>query len=823
MSTVSPPAAAPAPAKTAPATAPAPAKTGLSAAEAAAQLATVGPNEIRREAGTPKWRILVRQFASPVIGLLVVSSVVALALREVADGVAILSIVVLNGLIGFFQENQAERAVLALREMTSPRARVLRDGHTSLIPAGEVVPGDLLVLEAGDRVAADAQLVEVNGLKVNEAALTGESVPVDKDPAALADDVPLAERRDRVFAGTAIVAGTGTATVFATAMETQLGHIAHLLATADQEATPLQVQLDSVSRTLIKACMGIVVVVAALGFLQGQAWLDVLLSSVSLAVAAVPEGLPAVVTLALAIGIQRMAARHVLVRRLSSVETLGATTVICTDKTGTLTTGAMAVREVWGADPHAIAFAAAANCDADLTTKTGDPTELALLAHAHEAGVERADIERDAPRVKVNPFDADRKRMSIRRADGVLYVKGAPDLTIPLCTSGTDGAADANRALAARGLRVLAVATGTGDAEQGLTLLGLFGIADPPRQAAIDAVARARAAGIATVMITGDHPATAEAIAREMGILQEGEPVESRVHARATPEDKLRIVREWKERGDIVAMTGDGVNDAPALREAHIGIAMGLGGTEVTREAADMVLTDDNFASIVDAVREGRGIYDNIQKTVVYLMSGNFGELMVMLGAAVRGLPLPRLPIQLLWINLVTDGLPALALVMDPVQEDVLARPPRPQDQPMLGRPEWLTIVATGSLQAAVTLGVFAWTLNAKGVGPAQNMAFATLVFGELFRAFAARSRTRTFWSIGALTNLRLVGVVLVSVLLQIGMHHVPFTQRLFRVEPTPLADWALAFGLGLIPVTAIELAKLVRGLGRGPTPAPGR
>lgn len=791
---------------------------GLTAAQATERLARSGPNEIQREATTPAWRLLVRQFMSPVIGLLVVSSVIALALRELADGIAILTIVALNGFIGFFQEYRAEKAVLALRAMTAPRATVVRDGHPIMIPAHEVVPGDLLVLEGGDLVGADARLVEAHGLTVNEAALTGESVPVDKDPSPLADDLPLADRRDRVHAGTAVVAGTGMAEVFATGMQTQLGHIAHLLTTTEQEPTPLQVQLEGVSRTLIRVCFAIVTVVALLGFAQGLSWLDVLLSSVSLAVAAVPEGLPAIVTIALAIGIQRMARRNVLVRRLPSVETLGAATVICTDKTGTLTTGQMEVRQVWGHDEEAVLFAAAACCDADLTTRTGDPTELALLAAAHQRGINRVDIERDLGRVGVYPFDPVRKRMSIRRANGVLYVKGAPDLLIPLCVAGIgpsaadpQAALDVNREMAARGLRVLAIATGTGEVEEELTLLGLVGIADPPRPEAIRAVAHARAAGIATVMITGDHPVTAEAIAREMGILLVGEPAESRVHARATPEDKLRIVRAWKEQGAIVAMTGDGVNDAPALREAHIGIAMGVGGTEVTREAADMVLSDDNFASIVAAIREGRGIYDNIQKTVVYLMAGNFGELLVMLGAALAGLPLPLLPIQLLWINLVTDGLPALALVMDPVDSDVLARAPRPQSQPMLGRTEWAAIVTAGLVEGLVTLGIFAWTFHADGLAQARNMAFTTLVFGELFRALAARSRTRTFFEVGALSNLRLLAVVGISTVVQFGLHRIPLSQRIFGISPISLQDCLVAVGLGMVSVTVVEVSKLVR------------
>ncbi|MES2642480.1 MAG: cation-translocating P-type ATPase [Myxococcota bacterium] len=786
-----------------------PVPRGLTGPDAAARLAEHGPNEIRREARTPPWRILARQFASPMIGLLAVAAGVAFALGETVDAVAILVIVAMNGLVGFFQEYQAENAVLALRAMTAPRARVLRDGHAVVVPAREIVVGDVLLLEAGDLVAADAHLVEAHALGVNEAPLTGESVPVEKDPTPLPEETALADRKDRVFTGTAVVAGTGLAEVFATGMDTQLGHIAHLLETAEEQATPLQARLEVVSRTLIKLCLGIVLLVAILGFVRGMSWLEVLLSSVSLAVAAVPEGLPAVVTIALAVGVQRMAARNVLVRRLPAVETLGSATVVCTDKTGTLTTGQMTVRELWGENHPALLFAGAANNDADLPAGTGDPTELALLEAAHERGVEREDIEREHPRVHVNPFDSERKRMSIRRADGVLYVKGAPDLTIPLCTHGTAGALEANAEMAERGLRVLAIATGTGDDESDLTLLGLVGIADPPRTEAIEAVANARAAGIMTVMITGDHPVTARAIARELGILRPGERAEERVHARVTPEEKLRIVRALKAKGEVVAMTGDGVNDAPALREAHIGIAMGKAGTEVTREAADMVLADDNFASVIAAVSEGRGIFDNIRKTLVYLLSGNAGELLVMLGAAIAGLPLPLLPIQLLWINLVTDGLPALALVVDPTDADVLKRPPRKPEEPMLGRPEWTTVAFTGLLQAVVALGVFAWVLREEGLAEARNMGFTTLVFGELFRAFAARSRTKLFWEVGAFSNLRLLGVVVFSAALQIAMHHVPVAQEIFGLTPISLRDCLLSIALGLIPVSVLELSKL--------------
>jgi Ca2+-transporting ATPase len=543
--------------------------------------------------------------------------------------------------------------------------------------------------------------------------------------------------------------------------------------------------------------------------------LEVFMSAVSLAVAAVPEGLPAIVTIALALGVQRMSQRNVLVRRLPAVETLGSATVICTDKTGTLTTGVMAVRELWGQDHHGVLEAAAACCDAELADDrrngTGDPTEIALLAAAAERGIDRATIERDRPRRHVAPFDSERKRMSIARADGVLYVKGAPEMLLPLCTDGTAGAAEANREMAGRGLRVLGVAVGAGIEEKDLRFVGLAAIADPPRSEAIAAVAAARAAGIRTVMITGDHPVTAHAIARELGILKDGEDAAERVHARATPAEKLEIVRDWKRRGAVVAMTGDGVNDAPALREAHIGIAMGRAGTEVTREASDMVLADDNFASIVAAVREGRGIFDNIRKTLVYLLTGNAAELAVMLVTALAGLPLPLLPLHLLWINLVTDGLPALALVMDPPDPDALQRPPRPPVEPMLGRREWTAIAVMGALEATVVIAIFVWTLRREGVDAARAVAFDTLVISELLRAFAARSPTRVLAQVGVFTNVRLIAVVFLSVLFQLALHQVPGLIRLFQLADLPLADRVLPLLLGLIPVTALELGKLAR------------
>jgi Ca2+-transporting ATPase len=788
---------------------------GLTSEEAERRLAESGANELQREAPSTWLSQLAHQFSSPVIWLLLGAGVLSAAVGERLDAIVIGAIVLVNALIGYLQEHRAERAVMALRAMTAPRARVRRDGHSVMLPSERIVVGDLLVLEAGDVVAADARLLTAHALTANEASLTGESAPTEKRIEATPENTPLADRHDVVFMGTAIATGSGFAEVTATGMQTELGRVAHLLATAEETATPLQRHLARVSRSLLIICSGLVGLVALVGFIRGWPLFEVLMAAVSLAVAAVPEGLPAIVTIALAIGVQRMAARNVLVRRLPAVETLGCATVICTDKTGTLTTGDMRVREWWGPDHVELLSAGAACADAEIGRDgqpgVGDPTELAILIAAAEHGIDRDEIESTNRRVAVMPFDPIRKVMSIERADGQVYIKGAIESVLPLCETGTEGAVETNTRLARRGLRVIAVAVAPAGPPSRATLLGLIGIADPPRAEAIEAIAAARQAGITTVMITGDHLVTARAIARELGILVESDSAEDRVHARATPEDKIRIVREWKARGAIVAMTGDGVNDAPALREAHVGIAMGRTGTEVTREASDIVLADDNFASIVAGIREGRTIFDNIQKTLVYLLSGNTAELAVMLVAALAGWPLPLLPLQLLWINVVTDGLPALALVVDPPEADVLGRPPRKPDAPMLGWAQWQFIVATGLLQAAATLGVFVWALDARDVSEARNLAFSVLVFGELFRAFAARSTTRPFWEVGAFSNWRLLIIVLFSVAMQLGIHHIPLAQRVFDVGPLSLADCVLTLTVALGPVSVIELAKLVR------------
>lgn len=804
----------------------APATHGLTQVEASARLAADGPNALTQRPGAPWWRLLLNQFASPLIWLLLVAAIVSGALKELVEAVAIVAIVLLNATVGFVQEFRAQASVLALRALTAPRARVIRDHATVQLAAADVVVGDVLLLEAGDVVAADAELLEAHRLSTVEAMLTGESVPSEKSMEAFAPGAPLAEQSNRVFMGTAVATGTARAVVTATGQRTELGKIATLLDSATDVKTPLQLQLEKMSRTLMFVCLAVVALVAVMGAMRSLPWLDVFISSVSLAVAVVPEGLPAVVTIALAIGVRRMAVRHVLVRRLSSVETLGSATVIVTDKTGTLTTGQMELREVWG-DEQQVLTSAVANVEAALdasgTWGVGDPTELALLVAAKKRGLS---LEPDPknPRVHVNPFDAERKRMSVLLADGVLNVKGAPLTVLPLCVAGTEGASEAAKALASRGLRVLAVAKGRGAKEESLTLLGLVGIADPPRPEAIVAVAAARKAGVRTVMATGDARETAEAIATEMGLLLPGDDPKDLVHARVTPEDKLLLVRTLTAKDDVVAMVGDGTNDAPALKEAHIGIAMGVGGSEVTREAADLVLADDNFASIVAALKEGRGIADNIQKTLTYLLAGNAGELLTLFVAAAVGWPLPLLPLQLLWVNLVTDGFPALALVMDPAGDEVLARPPKAQAQPMLGRREWTAIALVGVVIGTVTLGVFRYELSSDTLDHARTVAFSSLVFAQVFNAFGARSFTRTFLEVGSFTNLRLVAVVVSTALLQVGLMALPLTQRLFGLGSFSWRVLLISVVAGLVPITLVELAKLVRRLVTtkrvSPTPA---
>lgn len=860
---------------------------GLSSQEAARRLQQWGPNILQQGRGVSLLSLLLRQFQSLVIWVLIGAAVVSMALGEVIDGSAILAIVCLNAIIGCFQEYRAERAVAALARLTAPQARVLRAGQATSLAASEVVCGDLLLLEAGDLVAADARLLEATALRSNEAPLTGESQPVEKRADLCPIETPLAERHNMVFLGTSIVAGGARALVVATGMQTEVGHIATLLATARRDRTPLQQRLDQVGRALLLACLSIVVLVFALGYLRALPPYDLFLTAVSLAVASIPEGLPTVVTIALALGVQRMVRRHALVRRLPSVETLGCVQVICSDKTGTLTLGEMTVRQVTtceqqftvsgeGYSAEGAFLVDAVECAVDAepvlgevlltamacndaawqpqatgATAVGDPTEVALLVAAVKGGLVRDRLEATMPRQQSIPFDSTRQRMTVIRVrDGKrwAFVKGAPEVIVERCAQvltrqGVRDLTEQQRAclhqsstqMARTALRVLALASRPleaaepeADVERRLTFLGFVGLQDPPRPEARQAIRHCQQAGIRTVMITGDHPDTARAMATELGLLLPGDRLlvgpdlehlnnqelalqvpSIAVYARVTAAHKLRIVRAWKARGAVVAMTGDGVNDAPALQEASIGVAMGRTGTEVTKEAADMIITDDNFASIVAAVEEGRGIYDNIRKTLSYLLAGNLGELMVMCIASLAGWPLPLLPIQLLWINLVTDGLPALALAREPIDSAVLDHPPRPPEAQMIDGPLLKHILLLGCLSAGVTLSAFALLWHSTGQASlARSAAFFVLVSEELLRSLSMRSRRQTLWQLGLWSNTPLCLTVLGSLLLQLLVHHVPVLQRTFGALPLSWSQGLLWLALGAVPMLLIELHK---------------
>lgn len=868
---------------------------GLSTSDATHRLAANGPNALKEGKRISPLRIFLDQFKSLIIWILIVAGVVSGLLGETLDASAILAIVVLNAFIGFYQEFNAEKSISALKKMTAPQAKVWRDQKVISIPASEIVTGDILALEAGDLIAADARLLQAASLKCIEAALTGESVAVMKQTETLAQaEVPLAERENMVFMGTSVATGTGLAVVVATAMQTELGRIAGLIAKAgEEEQTPLEKKLESFGQILVWTSLGVVALLFGLGVLRGTDWFELFMTSVSLAVAAVPEGLPAVVTVALSLGVVRMSRRHALMRRLAAVETLGSTTVICTDKTGTLTVGQMTVRALFVAgqryqvtgegygsegevliqgkqidDGHAPALLELAtvmlacnnahlSLEKDTWTVIGDPTEGALLVGGTKAGGDRERIEREMPKQHEIPFDSDRKLSTVIRklpnGQSRAFINGAPDVLLQRCThlytnAGVRPLTDEDRqtilaqnaAMAQQALRVLSSAYRDLDraasadisadvVERDLVFVGLSGMVDPPRQEAKDAVAKCHAAGIRVVMITGDHPHTATAIARELGIADGDDAATSgieldklsddelkqriakiAVYARVTAEHKLRIIRAWKANGAVVAMTGDGVNDAPAIKGADIGIAMGKAGTEVTKQAADMIITDDNFASIVAAVEEGRGIYDNIRKTLQYLLAGNSGELLLMTVCVAVGLPTPLLPIHLLWINLVTDGLPALCLATDPIDSDVMQRQPRPRSE-RITTPHFLrTMGFTGLLTASVAFAVYVYILKTESTEIARTYAFAVLVFAELLRAFGARSETKPVWRISLFTNLNLLLVVAVSFGLQVWSQHNEMLGRFLKTSSVPFDDFLLLVALGAIPLLVLEVVKLV-------------
>jgi Ca2+-transporting ATPase len=851
---------------------------GLSVAEAADRLAQYGPNELPRARRTPLWRLVADQLRDPLILVLLAAVVLTLATGDLADASVIVLVIVVNTTVGVVQEVKAGQAIAALSDLAAPEARVLRDGGQQQIPAAEVVIGDVLVLAEGDIVPADADVVDAAALLVDEAALTGESVPVDKAAAGPGG------RGDVVSAGTVVVRGRGRAVVTATGAASSMGRVAALLG-AQPGLTPLQRRLAGVGRVLAVVAVALCAIVLALGLARGQNVELMVITAISLVVAAVPESLPAVVTLALALGARRMSARNALIRRLPAVETLGSVTVLGTDKTGTLTEGNMVARRLWtpvgeaeisgtgygpggqvtragrpvysgDAPDLAGLLTAAALCnDAALRppvggqpdwTAVGDPTEAALLAAAGKVGLSPAELSTRFPRIAEVPFDSGRKRMTTVHqlpGGGVRVIgKGAPEaMLVPEMITGD--AATVNQAvaraeeLAREGFRVLAVAAAgrpgpppAAEMERGLRLLGLIGILDPPRASAAATIAACQAAGITPVLITGDHPATARAIATSLSIIGAGEPVidcraapdgeaerTARVFARATPEQKLTIIAGRQAAGDVVAMTGDGVNDGPALRRADIGVAMGKRGTEVARQAADLVLADDELGTVVAAAEQGRRVYANIRRFLLYALSGGAAEIAVMLAGPFLGLPLVLLPAQILWVNLLTHGLPGVALGSEPADPGAMRRPPRPPAESVLGAGLWQRIARVGVIIAAVTLAVALWG-QATG-RPWQSMAF--LALGTTQLAVAVGSRVRP----GTLANPALPAAIASALALQLAGLYLPFLQDLLHTQPLPVTDLLIVGALSCLGYAAVRLDRIVhrdkpRHGNRVPSPA---
>ncbi|GIU93967.1 MAG: ATPase [Gaiellaceae bacterium] len=858
---------------------------GLTPDEAARRLAAHGPNEIATARGVSPWGLLLAQFRNVLILILLVAVGLSLAVGHEVEAIVIAVIVLFAVLLGFAQEYRAERAIEALRAMAAPLATVVRAGVEEDVPAREVVPGDVVLLRAGDRVPADGRLVEAASLQVEEAALTGESLPVEKSTEPLGDpELALGDRRNMVYAGTAVTYGRGRALVVATAMDTEFGSVARMLEDVESPKTPLQRNLDRVGNVLARVALLVVAVVVALGVVRGEPLVDMLIFGAALAVAVVPEALPAVVTISLTLAAQRMVRRHALIRRLAATETLGSVTVICSDKTGTLTRDEMTVRELVTADgaftvtgagfepvgelrgedgrveptPSVLELmrAAVLASDAHVVREDGDgawrvrgdPTEGALVVAAAKLGLHKAELDATCPRVDEIPFTSERKRMTTlhRTPEGVVaYAKGAPEVILAACSrrlteAGREPLADEDRReilaraqeLAGQALRVLAVASkpaaSRANAERDLTFLGLVGMLDPPREEAREAVAVCRQAGICPVMITGDHPLTAEAIARELGLLDGGRVVtgtelvglddeelareieEIRVFARVSPEHKLRVVTAFQANEHSVAMTGDGVNDAPALKKADIGIAMGITGTDVSKEAADMILTDDNFASIVAAVEEGRGVFANIKKYLMYLLSANLGEIGLLSGAAVLGQPLPLSAVQILYVNLATDGLPAIALGVDPPEPDLMQRPPRRRAEGIFTRPVVGLIVLGGAWSALANLLLFLWALDTgRETEEAMSLVFTSLVLTEFLKAYSYRSDRRSVLE-RTFANRWLNLAVAWELTLLCLVLYVPFLQHAFGTVGPSLEEWALVLAVAATIVPVLEVGKWV-------------
>ncbi len=857
---------------------------GLQQSQVVERLQKYGENELQAAHRISPWEILLEQFKNVLILILLGATAISLFLGHGIESIVIAVIVLFAVVLGFAQEYRAERAIEALRQMAAPTATVLRDGTEVKVPAKELVPGDVILLHTGDRIPADGRLIETINLQVEEAALTGESVPVEKHTNALDQlDLPVGDRRNMVFAGTSVTYGRGRALVVETAMQTEFGKIAQLLQTVETGKTPLQQNLDKVGTILARVAFIVVAIIVVLGLVRGQPLIEMLIFGIALAVAVVPEALPAVVTISLAIGVQKMVKRNALIRRLPAVETLGSTSVICSDKTGTLTRDEMTVRRIFaggelfsvsgsgyapegvfstnGGSPTAptpalrqLLIASTLASDTRMIQQPGggwdikgDPTEGALVVAAAKAGIQKEAFDGAYPRVHEIPFSSETKRMTtIHQTDGKLtaYAKGAPEVILGACDfiHTSDGVSPLSvtqrelllgqaQTLAGEALRVLGIATKSDvtaeTAEHGMTFLGLTGMIDPPRPEAKSAIAICTSAGIRPVMITGDHPVTAQAVARELGLLNNGSRVvtgveleemtdeqlereveDISVYARVSPAHKLRVVTAWQSRGHIAAMTGDGVNDAPALKKADIGIAMGITGTDVTKEAAAMTLTDDNFASIVAAVEEGRGVFGNIKKYLMYLLSSNIGEIGLMAGSALLGLPLPLTAVQILYVNLATDGLPALALSVDPPEKDLMKRSPRDPRAGIFSRPVVTLMVLGGLWSTLINLGLFTWALNSgRSLAESMTMTFVSLVLIQFFKAYNFRSDRHSVFE-KPFSNKWLNLAVGWEIVLLVLIIYLPFLHEPFNTYALPAMDWLLVGCLSITIIPILEIAK---------------
>ena len=843
--------------------------SGLSAAEVTARLERYGENKLREKKKKTTFQRFLDQFKDVMILILIAAAIISFVVvcveqnwGELFEPALILLIVILNAVMGVYQEGKAEKALDALKNMSAPHARVIRDGKETVIDAAQLVPGDIIRLESGDFVPADCRLLQSAGLKSEESALTGESVPSEKDAEAeVAENAPIGDRTNMIFSGCSITYGTATAVVTATGMDTEMGKIANLLDGEIDTQTPLQQKLAQLGKYLGIVALAACAIIFVVGLANKIPALEIFMTAVSLAVSAIPEVLPAIVTIVLSIGVQRMVKKNALIRRLPAVETLGGASVICSDKTGTLTQNRMTLTKAWAVgmeEPELISNSnserikmllkcATLCCDGSVVFEAeqeqhiGDPTETAIVLAAHKNGMPKEELNKQYPRLAEIPFDSDRKLMStVNEIDGkkIVIVKGAFDMMAQRCVKGDLEKAKAlTESMSADALRVLAVAfkeidevpvVATSDElENGLTFLGLVGMIDPPRPEAKAAVEICRRAGIKPVMITGDHVVTASAIARELGILLEGdlaitgaeldamsdreldEQVEHiSVYARVSPENKIRIVKAWQRKGQVVSMTGDGVNDAPALKAADIGCAMGITGTDVAKGAADMTLTDDNFATIVDAVREGRGIYANIKKVVGFLLGTNIGEVITVFLAMLLWHKTPLLSMQLLWINLVTDSLPAIALGMEAVEKDVMDRKPKPKDEGIFAGGLGIRVVLQGMMFAALTLIGFKVGENVTGtLAGGQTLAFMVLALSQVVQAFNMRS-DRSLFAIGPFTNRKLNAAALASTVLVVLVLFTP-VKVAFGLVTLPWQLYLLGLGLILVPLAVMELGKL--------------